>query len=226
MTEVTAQNFGFLIAYILPGLVVVVAVGNYSPTVQAWFGVMPSNTPTVGGFLYVTLASVAAGMTVSAVRWLLLDPLHHATGIREPKWDFAALPDRLNAFLAMVENHYRYYQFYGNMVVALAFAALLHRTECSLRFDQQGALTFAMFALIGLFYLASRDTLQKYYARVAMLLETVPQLERSEIMTNGCGTDENFVETRKTANPSLKKKAGRNHASSKAKPKSLPNKKR
>jgi hypothetical protein len=201
-------------------LVVVVAVSRYSATAQSWFGVMPSNAPTVGGFLYVTLASVAAGMVVSALRWLLLDPLHHVTGIREPQWDFTALPDRLSAFLTMVENHYRYYQFYGNMLVALIIFAVVHQTEWPSPFETQGASTLAMFALVGLFYLSSRDTLQKYYARVAMLLENVPKHERSEIMTNGCGTEEHFAEKRKPANLPPRQKKERSKTASKEKLKS------
>src|SRR5688500_13556261 len=82
---------------------------------------MPLTAPSVGGFLYVTLASTAAGLLVSAVRWSVVDRLYHRTGISEPHWEFAQLSDRLPAFLAVVDNHYRYYQFYANMLVALTF---------------------------------------------------------------------------------------------------------
>jgi len=218
VTEVTAQNFGFLIAYILPGLVVLAALGKYSETVRSWFGASPTTAPTVGGFLYVTLASVAAGMTVSAIRWLALDPLHHATGIRQPDWDFTTLQDRLNAFLAVVENHYRYYQFYGNMLVALVFFAVVQWPQWPSPLGRQGAFTLIMFALIGLFYLASRDTLQKYYARTAMLLDIVPQTKRREIMTNGFGTEEHAAEMRKSTKKPSKKKEERHRSSTKAKP--------
>ena len=72
--------------------------------------------------MYVTLASLAAGVTVSAVRWAIIDHLHHATGIVPPAWKFANLEGKLQGYLTLIENHYRYYQFYSNMFVAAAFA--------------------------------------------------------------------------------------------------------
>ena len=76
MTDVSARNFGYLVAYIIPGFTVVTAAGAYSPIVRSWLGTAPPG-PTVGGFLYVTLASVAAGMAANALRWLILDAIHH-----------------------------------------------------------------------------------------------------------------------------------------------------
>ena len=37
----------------------------------------------------MTLGSLALGLTVSAVRWMLVDTLHHATGVHPPAWEFA-----------------------------------------------------------------------------------------------------------------------------------------
>jgi hypothetical protein len=64
MTEVSGKNFGFLIAYILPGFVRLWAISYFSPTVRAWLVSSSSaaGAATVGGFLYVTLASVGAGL--------------------------------------------------------------------------------------------------------------------------------------------------------------------
>src|SRR6266511_2637234 len=98
MQSVTNDNFGLLIAYMIPGLIVVWGVGYVSPTVANWLGAAPPDAPTVGGFLYITIASVAAGLIVSAVRWLLIDTLHHWTGIRPPDWDFARLSSQMTPF--------------------------------------------------------------------------------------------------------------------------------
>ena len=113
MTDVDLNNFGVLIAYLTPGLVALLGMAPYSATLRSWLGIQTTVAPTIGGVLYVTLAALALGMTVSVIRWLVLDWLHHHTGIRPPEWDFSALQDNLDAFLALVENHYRYYQFYG-----------------------------------------------------------------------------------------------------------------
>src|SRR5262249_36119232 len=68
---------------------------------------------TVGGFLYGTLGSVAAGMLVSAIRWAVLDTLHHRTGIPQPAWNFTRFSTHAAAFDSLVQDHYRYYQHYG-----------------------------------------------------------------------------------------------------------------
>jgi hypothetical protein len=108
MQDVTRSNFGLLIAYVLPGFTLLWGVGSISPAVHAWLGAPAAEGPTIGGFLYATLASVTAGMTVSTVRWLVIDSIHHHTGLRRPRWNFATLHLNVTAFDVMVENHYRY----------------------------------------------------------------------------------------------------------------------
>ena len=62
---------------------------------DAWISASQQGAPTVAGFMYVTLASLAAGVTVSAVRWAIIDHLHHATGVVPPAWKFANLEGKL-----------------------------------------------------------------------------------------------------------------------------------
>ena len=63
--------------------------------------------------MYVTVASLAAGVTVSAIRWAVFNTLHHRTGVAPPRWDFATLPEKLEAYQALIEIHYRYYQLHA-----------------------------------------------------------------------------------------------------------------
>ncbi len=135
MSELSEKSFGLLIAYVLPGFVTLWGISLFSPTVESWITNSQHGAPTVAGFLYVTLASLSAGLTVSAIRWILIDNLHHATGVKPPKWEFANLDDRLQGFLALVENHYRYYQFYANSVVAGAVAYGPSHKKCPLGID-------------------------------------------------------------------------------------------
>ncbi len=68
MSELSEKNFGLLIAYVLPGFVTLWGISHFSPTVESWIASSQHGAPTVGGFLYVTLASLAAGLTVSEAR--------------------------------------------------------------------------------------------------------------------------------------------------------------
>lgn len=182
MNELSEKNFGLVIAYVLPGLVAVWGTGYLSPTVAAWLHSPQRGTLTVAGFLLVTLASLAAGLTVSAVRWALVDTFHHATGVEPPAWEFAGLGDRLAEFQAIVEYHYRYYEFYANMFIAVGFAYrawLVYEGKTLL----EGGWSSLGFVLLELVLLAgSRDALRKYYRRAEQLLRArpFPRKERAE----------------------------------------------
>lgn len=184
MSELSDKNFGVLIAYVLPGFVALWAVGRFSKTVESWIVTSQHGGPTVAGFLYVTLASLAAGLTVSAIRWAMVDSLHHATGLKPPKLEFSTLDDRLHGFHGLVENHYRYYQFYSNMFVstALAFAA---EVSPSGNLCQIGLPTVGFMFLELVFFAGSRDALSKYYARAERLLGKTCSEEGDVKMTNG-----------------------------------------
>lgn len=169
--EVTSQNFGLLVAYVLPGFLTILSLSQHSPTVQTWLAASSvADSPTVGGFLYITLASVATGMIVSVLRWLLLDSIHHHTGLRPPAWNFSTLQRNLSAFQAVVENHYRYYQFYGNTLVAtLIFVTT--RNPPLLFWPQSPILSVVTtLAILAVLFAASRDALKKYYDRAGVLL--------------------------------------------------------
>gem|GEM_PF-1100355 len=171
MRSVSGRNFGLLIAYVLPGMLVLLGLAAGNADVRGWLATAAAQSggATVGGFLYVTLAAVAAGLTASTVRWAVIDPLHHATGVERPHWDDSKLQAQLGAFDALVENHYRYYQNAANSVVGLA-TILVGR-----HFGGTGSIRFmsldtAIVAVCILFWAGSRDSLKRYYRRTSVLL--------------------------------------------------------
>jgi hypothetical protein len=167
--EPSINNFGLLIAYILPGFTVLWAVRAAIP-IDSWLGQGPTDAPTVGGFLYVTLASILAGLTVSTVRWLLIDALHHRTGLPPPPRDFAQLRGNETAFGLIVDDHYRYYQFYANMLVALAIVLVVRHAAVGASWTRFNDTDASILIAAPVFFAGSRDTLRKYYDRTGQLL--------------------------------------------------------
>jgi hypothetical protein len=168
MQSVSNDNFGPLIAYFVPGATVLVGASPFSPTLQEWFATAPAASPTIGGFLYVSVASLAVGMTLSAIRWLLVDTLHGLTGLPAPVLDFAELERNVEAYSLLIEIHYRHYQFYANMLIAAAVAYGCYRVRVG--GHAVGWIDLGVLVLEGVFFVTSRDTLRKYHSRSLQLL--------------------------------------------------------
>ncbi len=165
-----AKNFGILIAYVLPGFVTLWGLAAKFEVIHAWLMGTDRYGLTVGGVLYVTAAAITIGMILNAVRWLIIDPLWHVLHIPKPDWDDALLETRLPAFERLVEDHFRYHQFYANSAIGLIVAFIAWRlseggAETSIGLPEACLASLEMTLL-----LSSRDALGRYYRRTSRLL--------------------------------------------------------
>ena len=181
MEEISSRWFGIVIAYVLPGFVVLMGLAPQVPALTAWFNAAGNADTGLAGFLHLVVAATLAGLMVGCVRWCLLDSLLEWMGTRRPDWNERQLPEKLVAFDLLVEHHYRFYQFYGGVLVAMPLAYLGHREELlriSVGFDAVVLLVdIALFA-------GARDALAKYYRRTYQLLGPSPR-EETAMFTNG-----------------------------------------
>jgi hypothetical protein len=180
MRDVTASNFGILIAYLIPGLITVWGLGAVVPGLESLLVSEPQSEPTVGGFLYLTVASVGAGLFVSTVRWMLLDTLHHWTGLKRRALDFSRFHEIGGGYDPLNELHYRYYQAHGNALIALAFSYVAHRFSGSAQLSASVSLDVAICLVLLVLFLGSRDTLRKYYERLNQLMGSTVHQDSSE----------------------------------------------
>lgn len=173
-------GFGLLIAYVLPGFSVLAAASLVFEPLQVWLLGPSEAAPAVGGVLYVTAASILIGKLLNALRWVVLDWLHAKTGIARPEWDDRQLPGSLQAFEMLVEDHYRYYQFYGNMALALPIVLLCVRVSPDGEPVPLWAFELPLLVIESVLIACSRDALRRYFLRAQALLrkEECP-------MTNG-----------------------------------------
>ncbi len=166
--ETLHRSFGYIVAYILPGLVALWAASLIWNQIPISTYLDSRAELSASAWLFVIFGSLGIGLIVSSVRWLLIDAIHHRTGIVSPKIDFARLQDRQDAFLTAVEHNYRYYQFYANLFVSLVFALFASLAQVS---GLWSAKTYgAVIALSALLFIASRDCLRRYYARLGQVL--------------------------------------------------------
>jgi hypothetical protein len=161
--ETIPSQFGLLIVCVIPGFTALHGLPSSSAALPVRELANCGAEATLSGFLYMTVEAITTGLIVSAVRWLVIDTLHHRTGLPRPSFDFASLDRNVRAFEFLVQNHYWYYQFYANMIVALAWASATLG-------EVQGRRGWGYLLIGSLFFLASRDALRKYYERAQSLL--------------------------------------------------------
>jgi len=134
MKDVTSTAFGLLIAFLLPGFVGLYTLTFWSPTVRHVFDNFQTAQSTVGLSLLVVLAALAAGLEITALRWVLFESWRSKRS-RLKSTDFALLgldEGRLSAFRAAVDEHYRYHQFWGGMSIVMPFFYFgLQRGSCA-----------------------------------------------------------------------------------------------
>lgn len=148
-----------------------VGASYLSPVLRSWLAGAEASGPTIGGFLHVTLASVAAGLTVSTVRWATIDRIHHRTGLPQPAWDFSRLQAHFAAYKMLNEIHYKFYQFYSNALISLLFVFVARRIHLGFFTAAFGWLDAGFLLLAPILYIGSRNTLRNYYERVSDLLD-------------------------------------------------------
>jgi len=180
MKDISNSNFGLLIAYALPGFVVVWAVGGVWPPTHATADAVASIITVFN----TTVAAIAAGMVVSAIRFVVIDSLFTALGLRRPPADSTALQQNLGAVTTSIDQHYRYYQFHANMLVAGVIAYAAHRLPF---IATPGLPELVLIALAGVFWLTARDNLTKYYRHLSTIRSPYPI--EAPTMSNGMHHD-------------------------------------
>ena len=89
--------------------------------------------------------------------------------------DYRNLEMKQASFMLLVENNYRYYLFYGNTLVGLCLlgaAAVSNQTPLTVVSIARWA------ALCVILYLASRDSLKRFYTRSRLLMGEAPAFKR------------------------------------------------
>jgi hypothetical protein len=113
LQEGSITNFGLFIAYVLPGFTALQGLPFFLSSPAAWGNLSRDVNPTATTFLSGTVEAALAALTVSTVLWLVVDTLHHRTGLCPPRWDFALLTKNVAVFEFLVHIHYKYYKFYS-----------------------------------------------------------------------------------------------------------------
>ena len=121
MKPLEFMTFGYLIAFVLPGLIAARALGYAVPFLNLAFSRLLSSPEAAGPIFVVTVAALTAGLILNVIRRVVLDRVYRALDKDRPTLDYRRLtPDRHELFKDAVESTYRPYEFSANMGLALA----------------------------------------------------------------------------------------------------------
>ena len=121
MKDVTSTSFGIVIAFVLPGLAAFYSLSFWSSIVNNILKTFLTVNSNVGLFLLVFAAAVIIGLHVTLIRWLLFEVWLCRAHKLDPSFfrNLGMAEERLSAFRAVVDEHYRYHQFWGGMAVVI-----------------------------------------------------------------------------------------------------------
>ena len=122
MEQVTSTTLGLLMAYLLPGLVVLYSLSFWSLRLREVFRSFLA-AQQIGLFLLVLAASLIAGLLAGAVRWVGFEFLFGSKCQHLEPAQFRQLTTqtKFSAFSYIVDENFRFHQFWGAMVVVAPF---------------------------------------------------------------------------------------------------------
>ena len=164
-------TFGYAIAFIAPGAVALWGLTQFSPSLRNVLTTASVQQTSVGAFLIAVLAALSLGVIISGVRWLVFDKVLLRSTFDAGETEFAAFKGDAahTAYRDIVENHYRYYQFYSNMVIAatIAYFCWITGSTSSESAKYLGLLFVAVLDVV--LYFSARDAIQKFFKKAKQI---------------------------------------------------------
>jgi len=118
MKDFTTTSFGLVIAYLLPGLVGLLAFGAWSAQVRQMFRLVAAAQGDAALLIVMGGFALVIGLILNVFRWLIFEQIV-CTKYRIGPGLFASLRDehRLQTFLMVIEETFRYHQFFGSISI-------------------------------------------------------------------------------------------------------------
>jgi hypothetical protein len=183
MPNISSRQFGLIVAFLIPGFVGLAGLAPVIPLAGQWLRPANSGGLGIGPTIYALMAATAIGMVLSCLRWLLVDHVLEWMGIQGSNLDFRHIGNHLEALDYLSDNHYRFYQFYANTLMAILCTYPPDRLLQTSPLLGSGTDLAVLFLCLVLF-LGSRDALEKYRARAGQLMGQFSE-KGIDVVTNG-----------------------------------------
>jgi hypothetical protein len=114
--DISSTSFGYFIAFLLPGIFGMYALSRWFPELSATLQPIFKPDTSIGPSFVFLAVAIGAGVCISGIRFFIFEKaIFHKR--KAPKYK-GLDADGLARQRAIVDEHYRYHQFYGNCAVA------------------------------------------------------------------------------------------------------------
>jgi hypothetical protein len=114
--DISSTSFGYLIAFVLPGIFGLYALSRWFPELNATLQPILTPTTSIGPSFVFLAVAIGVGVCISGIRYFAFESgIYHER--KSPKYH-GMDADALARQKAIVDELYRYHQFYGNCAVA------------------------------------------------------------------------------------------------------------
>jgi hypothetical protein len=188
MKDLTSTSIGYVMAFLLPGLVALFGISYWSDTLDHLLKLETLTSTAIGQLFFILLSALTLGLIVSSVRCLVFEKwlfqrCKRFENYRFAKNLFSSLlnEDRLSVFAALVDQHYRYHQFYGGLFVANFIVAFAWWHRLTVKYDSTFWEWIAVYASIqAVMWFSAIDTLKNYHDRANSLAREPGEKTRKE----------------------------------------------
>lgn len=173
MKDLTSTTFGYLIGFLLPGVFGLFALSAWFPEAGVILQPVMKADASIGPSVAFLLIAVGMGMCLNAIRWLVFEKwICKAHQLPPNMFTLLTKENALTAFKSVVDEHYRYHQFYGCCAVAafVLFVGWLHKN-----FVQDWRILWVIVGFVAVELVlgyAGADTFEKYVKRASIVLNS------------------------------------------------------
>ena len=175
MTDVGSTTFGYVIAYLLPGLSASIGVGLLSPHAGRVFRTVIDEQNLALGLLGALIA-LALGLFLTLFRGLIVEEWIWRDNKLTPEEhsELSRDEDTYRGYRSIIDELYRYHQFWGGMAIAvpLLLAGVVTRGAAEMSGVETVGLVAGLVALeLGALW-AANATYRRYITRMRLLLSS------------------------------------------------------
>lgn len=169
--DLSSTSLGYIIAFLLPGLLSLFGLRYWSEDVSRFLQPALAAEASVGPSIIILLVALGLGIAISVLTGLVVEKaLCRGSLLPEALFERLIDKDRLTLFKVLVDEHYRYCQFYGGTAIALAVVYTGWVEQRGLGTDRRFvSVTLGLILLVGLLLYAAKGEFESFVSRADVL---------------------------------------------------------